>query len=186
MSKHDEINESWEARINALLDGELDEQAAAALKQEAEHNQALARAIVDAHALQARIDELEIERAPATLRARLARISKTESASRRRWLGMPRWVPAGALAAVPLLVIAMVMMQATPEPADAIQREYSEAEVLQARQDLITALAYLDRVGERAGRQIASDLSRELRNGVNARVAEHMPFTHQSEQEDSS
>lgn len=186
MSKRSEnTDEHREARINALLDGELDQQEAAALRREAEHDPALAAAIVEAHALRAMLDELEIERAPASLRARLKRIPKTESAGRRRWLGMPTWVPIGAMAAVPLLVLAMVMMSQSPRGGPE-QPEYTEAEILQARQDLLTAFAYLDRVGERTGRQIEGALAEELSSGVSDNVAKYMPFTHQSEQEEGS
>lgn len=185
MSKRNNIDERWEARINALLDGELDAQEVAALKREAERNEALAQAIVEAYSLQARLDELEIEPAPASLREKLARIPKTESAHGRRWLGMPKWVPVGAMAAVPLLVVAMVMMTQSPTVGPE-QPEYTEAEILQARQDVLTAFAYLERVGERTGRQIEGELAEELSSGVNDNVARYMPFTNQSEQEDKS
>ena len=117
MSNQSQIDEDMEERINALLDGELDESEAAALKRDAEKDQALARAIVDAYALRAQLDELEIERAPASLRARLAKIPKTESAGGNSWFGLPRWIPLGAMAAIPLAVVAMVMMQSGPEQA---------------------------------------------------------------------
>lgn len=181
MSNQENSSEHWEAQINALLDGELDEHEAAALKQEAEQDQALARAIVEAYALQARLDELEVERAPASLRKRLADIPKSESVGRKRWFGMPRWIPAGAMAAVPLALGAMVMMQFLPQ-----QPEYSRAEVMQARQDVITAFAYLDRIGARAGREIRGGLAEEFSDGVNDNVAEHMPFTSRSRQEEKS
>lgn len=181
MSRKDTIDEHWEARINALLDGELAEDEIAALKAEAEHNRALARAIVDAHAVQAMIEDLEIERAPASLRKKLSRIPRTESAGNRTWLGMPGWAPVGAMAAIPLVVIAMVMMQPGPS-----QPEYTQAEVLRARQEVLTAFAYLDRIGERTGRKIENELAEELSDSVNDTVGRYMPFTHQSEQEEES
>lgn len=181
MSDHENMNGDWEARINALLDGELDARESAALKREAEENQALAQAIVDAYALQARLDQLEIERAPASLSARLARIPKTESKARKSWFGMPRWAPVGAIAAIPLVVIAMVMMQSEPEVP-----EYTEAEILQATQDVRTAFAYLDRIGARAAREIEAELAKELRSGVNDNVTKHMPFTNHSRKEENS
>jgi len=135
--------------------------------------------------IKAMLKELEIERAPASLRARLKRIPKEESAGSRRWLGMPRWVPVGAMAAVPLLVLAMVMMTQSPTVGPE-QPEYTEAEILRARQDVLTAFAYLERVGERTGRRIEGELAKELSSGVNDNVARYMPFTNQSEQEDKS
>lgn len=90
MNEHDDMSEHWEARINALLDGELDQKEVAALKREAERDARLAQAIIDAHALQARFDELEIERAPASLRAQLAKIPRAEKQQSPRWFGFPR------------------------------------------------------------------------------------------------
>lgn len=186
MSNQEHSNEHWEARINALLDGELDKAEAAALKKEAEQDQALARAIVEAYALKARLEELEIERAPASLRKRLADIPRSEAPESKRWFGMPRWVPLGAMAAVPLAVIAMVMMQAGPVGPGPQAPKYTEQEILQARQDLHTAFAYLDRINDRAAREIRSELADELSDGVNDNVTKHMPFTHSSEQEENS
>lgn len=185
MSNHDDIKEHREAQINALLEGELSEQESAELRQAAESDPALARAIIEAHRLQAMLDELEVEPAPASLRRKLVRIPKTESPDSRRWLGMPRWFPAGAMAAVPLLVLAMVMMSQAPNGGPE-QPQYTEAEILQARQEVLTALAYLDRVGERTGRAIEAELAEELANGVSDNVGKYMPFTHSSEQEERS
>jgi len=185
MSKHDNIDETWEARINALLDGELKPQEIDELKTEAQRNAALAQAIIDAYALQAGLDELEVERAPASLRSRLANIPAAyQEKQPKRWFGMPRWAPAGALAAVPLLVIAMVMMQSQPEPA--VQPEFTEAEVLQARQEVMIAFAYLDEITHRAGQQVESEISEELSSGVNRNVTRYMPYTNNSLQEENS
>ena len=178
MKKHDEINEAWESRINDLLDGELNAEEAADLRAEAENNAALAQAIIDAYALQASLDELEIERAPASLRKRLADIPRAEKKEKARWFGLPRWAPAGAMAAIPLLVVVMVMQPKQPE--------YTEAEVMQARQDLAVAFAYLDRIGERTSRHIQAELTEELTSGVNENVSRYMPYTKHKEQEENS
>ncbi len=190
MTEYDEKAEIREAQINALLDGELGEEEVKALRQAAESDPVLAQAIIDAHALQAGLDELEIERAPDSLRRRLAEIPGTHKGwsrpgKARRWFGMPRWVPAGALAAVPVLVIAMVMMQPggviTPD-----EPEYTEAEILKARQEVALAFAYLDRIGQRTGRQIESELAEELGSEITKNISRYMPYTHHSEQEESS
>ena len=188
MSEHDEMNENWEARINAMLDGELDQQEMAELKREAEDNAELARAIVEAYALQASLDELHVERAPDSLRAKLAAIPTTARKQSARWFGMPRWVPAGAMAAIPLLVIAMVMMQ--PDPASGPERtaqpEFTEAEIRKAREEVMIAFAYLDRIGERTGKHIESELAEELGSSVTENISRYMPYTGNSEQEESS
>lgn len=187
MNEHDDLNEQWETRINELLDGELGPQQIAELKGEARKNEKLAQAIIEAYALQARLDELEVERAPDSLRTRLAGIPGSQKEQPARWFGLPRWIPASAMAAVPVLVIAMVMMQPQTQPQDqAGVPEYTEAEIQQAQQDLLTAFAYLDRIGARTGQQIESELAEELSSGVNENITRHMPFTNNPEQEESS
>ncbi|HKJ16557.1 MAG TPA: hypothetical protein VJ984_04345 [Xanthomonadales bacterium] len=186
MTDHNNINETWEARINDLLDGELGEDEVAELKREAETNAALAQAIIDAHALQARLDDLQIERAPESLRTRLAEIPDTERPlpeprKAGSWFGLPRWIPAGALAAIPVLVIAMTMMRSQPQGP-----EYTEAEILKAQQEVAIAFAYLDRIGQRAGQQIESELAKELSSGITENVSRYMPYTNHTEQEESS
>lgn len=185
------MNEDWETRINELLDGELDPQQVAELRREAENNARLAQDIIDAYALQARLDELDVERAPDSLRAKLAGISGSERKQPVHWFGLPRWVPMGALAAVPVLVIAMVMMQPQPQSQAQPQSqpgapEYTEAEILQARQDVMTAFAYLDRIGSRTGHHIESELAEELSRGVTKNVSRYIPYTNASEQEENS
>ena len=51
MTQRPDMND-WEDQINALLDGELDDAQADALKGAAEQDQALARAIIEAYQLQ--------------------------------------------------------------------------------------------------------------------------------------
>jgi len=81
---HDKRNDlqtdlpDWEARINKLLDGELDENATAVLKREAGEDRQLARAIIEAYELQRGMDHLGIERAPASLRKKLRQIPRAE------------------------------------------------------------------------------------------------------------
>ena len=59
-------DEKWEELINALLDGELNETDADALKEQAGSDQALARAIIEAYQLRKAMTEIEVERAPAS------------------------------------------------------------------------------------------------------------------------
>ncbi len=185
------LDEHWEAQINALLDGELGAEETAELRREAEHNAALARAIVDAYALQSSLDALQLERAPDSLRARLADIPQAEKARtsaepRLSWFGMPRWVAAGAMAAVPLAVVAMLMMQAPETGPAPEQPQFTQEQIEQAARDVQTAFAYLDRIGERTGLEIQGQLAKELSHGVNDNVAEHMPFTSRNKREENS
>jgi len=84
---------------------------------------------------------------------------------------------APAFAAIPLLVLAVVLMQ---------PRQPSPADVEQARQDLAIAFAYLDKVGYRTGSEIQSVLGGELRHSVKGNLSEHIPFTEQSRKEETT
>jgi len=132
------------------------------------------------------IGQLTIEKAPPTLSARLHRIPDEESRrqpgkeKRRSWFRpgpLPRWVLAPAFAAVPLLVLVVILMQ---------PRQPSAAEIEQARQDLAVAFAYLDKVGNQTGHEIRSILGAELKHSVKEPLSEHMPFTEQSLKEETT
>lgn len=145
-----------EERINALLDGELDNEQAEQLKQEAMSDQELARSIIEAYQLQRAMEGIRVERAPASLRRKLRRIPRQQ---RPAYL-QPAWVT--AFAVMPLLIIAIALMQ----PRERQPREPTAAEVAQARQELAVAFAYIDRVSERAGNEIESELSGEMTDAV--------------------
>ena len=127
------------------------------------------------------LDELEIEKAPASLTAKLERIPEQEKRPARaaergkRW-AFPSWLAAPAFAAVPLMVLVMMMNQTRP-PTD--------ADVEQARQDLATAFAYIDSVGMRTGDEIHSILGQGLKRSVKEPLTRHLPYTQQSRKEDS-
>lgn len=144
----------WEAQINALLDGELDDERAGELKAAAEDDHELARAIVEAYQLQQALSKLPIERAPDSLQRKLRAIPRQHGTPWLAALRQPRWVAAAAVLAIATVV---AVTQVGP-------RRPSEAEIAQARRDLAVAFAYLDRVGERTGL--------EIQHTVNAGVSE--------------
>lgn len=133
--------------------------------------------------LEAVLNQLDIEKAPDSLTRRLYRIpaEQDRKATRWSWLSfgspLPRWVMAPALAAVPVLVITVMLMQ---------PGQPSAAEVEQARQDLAVAFAYLDKAGLRTGEEIQSVLGSELRHTVKGTLSEHMPFTEPFRKEEST
>ena len=140
--------------------------------------------------ISAMLEQLGVEKAPARLTRRLMRIPEEEGARRQRWswpkfrilpAQTPPWfrtpVMAPALAAVPLAILAVVLLQ---------PRQPSDAEIEQARQDLAVAFAYLDKAGYRAGHEIQAVLGGELRHSVKDTLSRHMPFTEQSSKEETS
>ena len=150
-----EYDEKWEERINALLDGELSADDAELLKAEASDDRELARAIVEAHQLQQAMDEVKVERAPASLRKRLNAIPRQQRKAQTFSLLQPRW--AMALAAVPLVVIAVSLMQPdTP----------SAGEIAKARQEMAIAFAYLDKANAITSREIESSVGQTMANAV--------------------
>ena len=163
----------WEARINDLLDGELDEASTAALKREASGDAELARAIIEAYELQRGMDQLGIERAPASLRKKLRKIPRAEKPFNRP----RRWVMAATAAGVSLLAINLIM---TP------LEQPTTADVEQARRDLALAFTYIDKVGYRTGDYVQGVLGEELSRGVTENLSGYFPYTEQSQKEEKS
>ncbi len=147
--KHEDLP-AWESQVNALLDSELDESSTEALKQAAQEDHELARAIIEAFQLQRSMDTIGIERAPASLRRKLRGIPRNN----RQSLSPRRWIMATAMASIPLLAIGLVLMQ---------PRQPSQADVEQARQDLACAAAVgFERPGDRRGTEIFDNTIQSL------------------------
>lgn len=162
-----DYEDNWEREINALLDGELNGLDADELKAAAKDNTELASRIVDAYQLQQTIAGLPQDRAPASLTKRLLAIPAEQHAGwpekhgeadkpakRPAWL-QPRWVM--ALAAVPLAIIAVNLMQ---------PKEPSAAEIAQARHDLAIAFAYLDKAGRITRREIENQVGNTMTDAI--------------------
>ncbi len=152
-----EYDEKREQQINALLDGELSDTDSDQLKTAADGDHDLARAIIEAWQLHEAMEAVDVELAPSSLRKRLKAIPR-EQRPAVGWL-QPRWVM--ALAAIPLVVIAIGLSQPQTPSAD---------EVVQARQDLAVAFAYLDRAGNRAGHQVQSQVGDAINEVVTGTV----------------
>lgn len=175
----------YEAAINALIDGELDEREAAALKAAADGDPALARAIVDAWNLQKGLDGLQLEHPPARLTRRLRRIP----AEQRRaggWSPRPRRIAVGATASVALAAFAMMMTSTRSGPEPGVPDPAELARVEAARRDLAIAFHYLDKVGERTGRHLGGVLHDDLAEPVTESLIRHMPYTGTSRKEENS
>lgn len=159
-------NKSWEEQINALLDGALNEAEAEALKNAAKDDTELARKIVEAYQLQQMMAALPQDRAPASLTKRLLAVPAEQKAARkagqkagnattaRSWF-RPGWVM--AVAAVPLVVIAVNMMQ---------PKQPSPQEIAQARHDLAIAFGYLDKAGRMTGREIENQVGNTMTDAI--------------------
>jgi len=150
-----EYDEKWEDRINALMDGELSAADAELLKAEASEERELACAIIEAYQLQQAMDAIRVERAPDSLRKRLRAIPRAHRTRPVFSLLQPRW--AMALAAIPLVVIAVSLMRPdTP----------SASEIVKARQDMAIAFAYLDKAAVITGREIESTVGHTMADAV--------------------
>ena len=156
MNKYDEKREDW---INALMDGELSTSDAELLKAQATDDRELARAIIEAYQLQQAMDEVQVERAPNSLRKRLRAIPREHRPALLPNLLQPRW--AMALAVIPLVVIAVSLMRPdTP----------SASEIAQARQEMAIAFAYLDKANAITAREIESRVGHTMANAVTGSV----------------
>jgi hypothetical protein len=133
--------------------------------------------------IEALLASLELEKAPARLTRRLMRIPREEGGRKPSWAWWPAasrapsWRLVPAFAAVPLLVLAVVLMQGP---------RHSSADVEKARQDLAVAFAYIDKAGLSTGNQIQAVIGGELRHSVKDTLSKHIPFTAQSLEEEST
>jgi hypothetical protein len=94
---------------------------------------------------------------------------------------MPRWLPAGGLAAMVLVAVAMLLNEpagrtvissqatASRSASDAARRE-------QTRRELAIAFFYLDKAGLRLGQEIREVLNDELSAPVKDELSKHMPY----------
>ena len=179
-------DESWEDQINALLDGELSDSEADALKHAATDDTELARKIVEAYQLQQMMAGLPQDRAPASLTKRLLAVpaeqkarqkaaQKAAKATTARGWFRPGWVMAAA--AVPLVVIAMNMMQ---------PKQPSAEEIAQARQDLAIAFAYLDKAGRTTSREIENQVGNTMTDAIAGSVFKNVKSQYELSKENST
>lgn len=187
-------NKSREEQINALLDGELGEAEAEELKNAAKDDTELARKIVEAYQLQQMMAALPQDRAPASLTKRLLAVPAEQKAEKRarqetrlktgqkagrsqasrNWF-RPGWVM--AVAAVPLVVIAMNMMQ---------PKQPSPQEIAQARHDLAIAFAYLDKAGRMTGREIENQVGNTMTDAIAGSVFKNVTSQYDLSKEKST
>jgi len=167
-----EYDEKWEEQINALLDGELSTQDADLLKAEATDDRDLARAIIEAYQLQKAMDEIHIERAPNSLRKRLRAIPRQHRSTPMFNILQPRW--AAALAVIPLVFVAVSLMQPKTPSAE---------EIAKARQDLAIAFAYLDKAGQFTGREIKSTVGNTMTDAIAGSVIRNIKSQYETSKE---
>ena len=132
-----------------------------------------------------------IEKAPPSLTRRLHRIPAEEGqeAGWRRLLrpaAFPRRVLVPAFAAALLAVGVVLTLPERSVPHSNVPQRPSQAEVLQARQDLALAFKYIDKAGVITGREIQSVLGDELIGPVKDNLSKHIPFTEQSLKEETT
>jgi len=190
MSGEDPVHtQDWESEINALLDGELDDAQSEALKNAARNDSVLAQAIVEAWQLHKNMDQLSLEKAPASLSRKLKRIPREQSrVSVGALAGLPRWVTASGLSLVMIIALVVVLKQPGGQPPVATQQAeatpISDSErVEQAQRDLEIAFYYLDKAGMRAGQQINEVLSDELSAPLTGTISKHIPYIGHSRKE---
>ena len=170
-----EYDEKLEQVINALLDGELSDTDTEALKAQAGSDQALAQAIIEAYQLKKAMDGLSVERAPASLRKKLHAIPREQRERPMFSFLQPRWVM--ALAAVPLAIITISLMQPDTPSAEEIE---------QARYELALAFAYLDRAGKKAGMGIETTVGNTMSDAIAGSLIRNIKSQYQSPEENEA
>ena len=155
--KTDIEQQAFDDAIEELLAGDMDAQRAETLKQAAASDQVMASAIIDAWTLRKGLDELEPEIVPTSLQQRLLAIP-AEHTPRKQWFAWikpsnwqagPSWAIGSALAMSLILAIG-------------INRQPNQAEILQAREDIQIALAYLGKSLNQADQVTRDELSLQV------------------------
>jgi len=148
----------WDAQINALIDGDLDENQTAALMAAAAQKPELLRDLEQAQQLQQlqqALYRMPAQRAPRSLRDKLRRIGQEHSS---RWSPSMAWWRWGAIAAaIPVLLV----MNINDE-----QLAPSAMEIEQGRRDLAVALAYLEKAGQQAALEIDSSINSRVAGSI--------------------
>lgn len=149
----------FEERVEAYVDGELTGGELRLFESRLALDERLARSVADARELNSALAELPHYRCPPDLAAKVARITDTEP---RRW----RWRTAAAVGAVALAAtLTLDSWRPAREPALAV-REPAAEELAAAREELAVALAYLDKAGAAAGREVGSQYVRPLERSL--------------------
>jgi hypothetical protein len=129
----------WEQQVNALIDGEMEDQQVAALLALAANEPVLENKLRQARLLQEVLHGLPTPQAPRSLRNKLAQIGREETGIQSLVFSWWRW--GAAAAAVSLLLFFNI---------DAHRQGPSAAEIEQGRRDLVVALGYLQGAGHKA------------------------------------
>ena len=155
MSK--EKPQTWfDQRVEAYVDGDLDSSERALFEARLQLDDSLRREVDQARLIQGALRDMPSLQCPSDVRKRVLEITGS------RPVGFS-WGWAGAACAVLVAAIAVGLMRTPAGP--------SEAELAQARADMETALAYLNRAGQMAGREagqqwIESGIARPVSAGL--------------------
>jgi anti-sigma factor RsiW len=163
-NQHTDIDPHWEARINAMLDGELSAQEVEALEQAAAGDVALAAALRDAQELQALLSGMPALEAPRRLRRKLRAIPGASSRTLSGW-----WPRLGVTAACLLLVVAVLETRGPGQP--------SVEEIEEGRRELALAFSYLGKASSRASAVIDTRIGSALIEPVTDQTAEILTLT---------
>ena len=139
-----------EQRLNALLDGELDDQEIASLRVAANRDPEFAQTLEQTLALKSALGSIPKRKVPATLAQKLQAIPDSRTHRRSGWL---------AIAAAAMVLIAVGSWQLRT-PADSTP---NAQQLALARQDIDVTFGYLQRINRKASRRIESSVA----NGLN-------------------
>ncbi|MCF6226066.1 MAG: hypothetical protein L3J22_07175 [Xanthomonadales bacterium] len=165
--------QTFDDAIEELLAGDMDMQQAERLKQASASDQAMASTIIDAWALRKGLDELEIESVSATLEARLLAIpDQSQSQTRNNrfaWLNPANWQTGQSWAIGSALAMSLII-------AIGINSQPNRAEILQAREDIRIALAYLGKSLNQADQLTRDELNQQMHKILAGQAPLRQPY----------
>ncbi len=148
MNEQDQtVNEAWQQDIDRLLEGRLSEAEQDRLKAQASADSQLAQAIIDAYRIQNSLESLGTYAAPRSLKQRLRAIPRQHRG--------PVWALAAGTALAAVIAIG-VFKQSKP----------NEQQIIQAQQDLVVAVQYLEQYGLLAKQEMQQEIGGTLKQAL--------------------
>lgn len=148
-------DKSWQQALDALLAGNLSDSDAKTLRKELDADARRAKDIIDAYQIQNGLESIGIEQAPATLRKKLRAIPIQQNDTEPSLL---RW---GAFATIAVSLTVALLIISRP-----VSDGPTQAEIEQARKELIIAFNYLQEAGQTTNRHIKQEIGGAMQEAL--------------------
>jgi len=148
-------NETLDKALDSLLAGNLSSKEAETLRQELADNSHRTKNSIDAWQIQAGLELPETVSAPESLRRKLRAIPVQNNEAENSLL---HW---GALASITIILATLLLINTQP-----VSEDPTQAEVDQARTELLVAFNYLNQVGQQANDHMKREIGGAMQDAL--------------------